>query len=80
MEVVLAVTKSCHHCSIIEKELGERGIPYAVRYVEDHPELVERYGLKHSPNVIVDDELVFRGMPAMSELQRYFDELKMRER
>lgn len=77
MEVILAVTKSCRHCSIIEKELNERGIPYETRYVEDHPELAKHYHLMRSPNIIVDGEPVFRGMPDLSELQRYLDELKL---
>jgi len=76
MNVILLVTRSCHHCPLIEKELQNRSMDYEVVYVEDHPDLAARYGTKKSPNLIVDGELVYRGMPEMAELTRYLDELK----
>jgi hypothetical protein len=33
---------------------------------------VESYNIKHSPLIIVDDEVVFNGMPTMSGLEKYF--------
>jgi hypothetical protein len=54
MEVILAVTKPCHHCPILEGELKARKIPYEIRYVEDHPQLIHEYGIQQSPNL---DEL-----------------------
>ncbi len=78
MEVVLAVTKSCHHCPILEKELKSMHVPYCVRYFEEHPEMIKQYGLKRSPFVIVDGEVVFNGMPSISDLAQYFKENKWR--
>jgi predicted thioredoxin/glutaredoxin len=72
MKIELAVTRTCHHCPILEAELKNMGIPYPVRYVEDDPDLQARYRIKGSPNILVDDELVFRGMPELSELRAYF--------
>jgi len=72
MKVELAVTRSCHHRSILEAELKKLGIPYSVRYLEDDLEMQKKYGLKGSPNILVDGELLFRGMPAISELEKYF--------
>ncbi|MDW7772879.1 MAG: thioredoxin family protein [Desulfobulbaceae bacterium] len=74
MEVILAVTRSCHHCAILEKELKRLHVPYCVRYYEERPEIIEKYGLKRSPVVIVDDEVVFNGMPSISDLEKYFKE------
>lgn len=74
MEVILAVTRSCHHCPILERELKRLHVPYCVRYYEEHPEILEKYGLKKSPVVIVDDEVVFNGMPSISDLEKYFTE------
>ena len=76
MNVILLVTRSCHHCTLIERELQDRNMDYKVLYVEDHPDLAARYETKKSPNLIVDGELVYRGMPEMSELTRYLDKLK----
>jgi len=71
MKVELAVTRSCPHCPLIEAELKKLGISYSVRYVEEDEELQKKYNLKGSPNILVDDELVFRGMPAISDLREY---------
>lgn len=76
MEVILAVTKSCHHSPILERELKRMEVPYCVSYFEDHPEVIEKYGLKKSPVVIVDGQVVFKGMPSISELERFFSERK----
>ncbi len=78
MEVILFVTRSCYHRSLIEAELKARHIDYEIRYVEDNPELVAQHGIKHSPNLIVDDELIYRGMPELPELKRFLDELRTR--
>ena len=76
MEVILAVTKTCNHCPVLERELKKLGVPYCVRYHEDHPEMIEKYKLKHSPVVIVDGEVIFNGMPNLSALREFFLEKK----
>lgn len=72
MNVEIAVTRSCQHCSIIETELKELGIPYSIRYAEDDVEFQNKHNIKGSPNILVDGELIFRGMPAISDLRAYF--------
>jgi glutaredoxin len=72
MKVELAVTRTCNHCSSLEAELKKLGVPYSIRYVEEDPELQKKYTIKGSPNILVDGELVFRGMPAISDLRAYF--------
>jgi glutaredoxin len=71
MNVELAVTRTCHRCPIIEAELKNLGVPYSIRYVEEDAELQKKHN-KGSPNIPVDGELVFRGMPAISDLRAYF--------
>ena len=73
MKVIIAATKACHHCPMIKRELKRLSIDSSVCYFEEHPELVERYNIKHSPLIIVDDEVVFNGMPTISALERYFN-------
>lgn len=60
MEVTILATKSCNHCPLMERELSEYDIPYEVRYFDDHPEWIEQFDLHMSPNVVVDEEVVFR--------------------
>lgn len=74
MKIELAVTRTCHHRPILEAELKKLGLPYSIRYLEDDADLQQKFNLKGSPNVLVDGELVFRGMPAVSDLKTYFAE------
>lgn len=74
MEVTIAVTRSCPHRSILESELKRMHVPFSVRYYEEHPDMIKEYGLKRSPVLIVDGEVVFNGMPSISELEHYFKE------
>ena len=76
MNVIIAVSGNCQHCALLKKELEQMGIPYEVRYAEEDPAFFERFGLRGSPNVIVDDALVFRKMPEISAFRRYFEHRK----
>ena len=72
MNVRIIATRSCSHCHDIERDLKDLAIVYEVLYVEDHPEVVQRYNIRHSPNLVVDDEVVFRRQPSEAELRALF--------
>ena len=72
MDVMLIVTKTCTHCRNLENELQFLQIPYRVCFVEEHADLVEKFAIRHSPNLIVDDEVVFRRQPTEAELRTLF--------
>ena len=72
MEVRIIATHTCSHRHNLEQELKSLGIIYEVLFVEDHPDIVQRYGIRHSPNLVVDDEVVFRRQPTEDELRVYF--------
>jgi rhodanese-related sulfurtransferase/glutaredoxin len=63
MEIIIAATKTCPHRPSLENMLQDAWIPYKVHYFEDHPEIVEKYHLKHSPLLIVDEKVKSIGMP-----------------
>ena len=73
MDVLIIATKTCTHRSNLEQELDGMQIEHRICFVEDSPDLVHRFGIRHSPNVVVDDELVFRKQPKEVELHVYFD-------
>lgn len=73
MDVVIVATKHCTHRKNLEKELACLHIPYRVCFVEDRPDLVQKFSIRHSPNLIVDDEIIFRDQPTDSELHTYFN-------
>ena len=69
MNIKLVVTKTCSHCHNIEKELNDLGVVFEKKFVEDNGELVKKYNIRHSPNIIVDDEVVCRNQPTEGELK-----------
>lgn len=72
--VVIFATRSCQHRPVLEKYLRQLGVEYKVAYFEEHPEKFEQLGLRHSPNLIVNGEVVFEDMPSLPELRQYFEE------
>jgi hypothetical protein len=72
MDVMIIATKACTHRQNLEKELESLHIPYRVCFVEDCADLVEKFAIRHSPNLIVDDEVVFRRQPTEAELHAVF--------
>ncbi len=68
MEIVIAATKTCQHRPLLEEILQNAWLPYKVIYFEDHPELLEKYQLEHSPLLIVDEKVESIGMPGMDKI------------
>jgi len=69
MDVLIIATKGCSHCINLAKELNDLGIDHMLVYAESEPELVEKYSIRHSPNLIVDGEVKFRRQPTEKELR-----------
>ena len=66
MKILIAATKTCSHRPLLEKVLQEAWLPYKVNYFENHPEIFEKYELKHSPLLIVDGKVASVGMPEIA--------------
>ena len=73
MNVMIMATKDCSHCKNLSKELEDIGIEHNVIYCEEVPDLVKKYSIRHSPNLIVDGEVVFRKQPTEDELKALFN-------
>ncbi len=72
MNVKIVATKGCSHCLSLQHELMDMGVVCEVLFVEDHPDVVATHGIRHSPNILVNDEVVFRGQPSPHELRQFF--------
>ena len=48
------------------------GIPYSILFAEDDVEFQNKHNIKGAPNILVDGELIFRGMHTISDLRVYF--------
>lgn len=46
MNVRIIATRGCSHCHNLERELKDLAIVYDVLFVEDHPEIVQRYSIR----------------------------------
>lgn len=57
MKIVLLTSKTCH-CVAVEQELDMLGLSYERCDIEDSLELAERFGIRHCPTLIVDDQRV----------------------
>ncbi len=69
MNVMIIATRDCKHCVNLAKELDSLGVEYRLVYAEEAPDLVAKYGIRHSPNLIVDDEVKYRRQPTRQELR-----------
>ncbi len=72
MDVKIVATRDCSHSQGLQHELRDMGITFEVLLVEEHPDMVVTHGIRHSPNILVNDEIVFRGMPTPLELRQFF--------
>lgn len=52
MNVKIIATKSCSHSPGPQRELSELGIPFEVLFVEENPDVVVAYSIRHSPNLL----------------------------
>ncbi len=76
MNVVIIATKNCNHRPMLEKNLQSLGVSYSVQFVDDYPELIPKYDIRRSPNLVVDEQVVFRPgtgktLPTPAELNDY---------
>lgn len=72
MDVTLLVTKSDFCLPNLQDEFQCLAVPYHIEYIENNPELVITHNIRHSPNILVNGQLVFRYQPGLAELKEYF--------
>ena len=76
MENILFTTPTCPNCKMAAALLDKAGIPYTKLFAEKNPDLVEKYGIKQAPTLVIGadstDFLKFRGV---SDIRGYLGEL-----
>lgn len=72
MNVKIIATRSCTHRPNLERELQDLDVKYDVVYVEENQDVVSKYAIRHSPSLVIDDEVVCRGQPSETELKALF--------
>ncbi len=78
MKIEIITTHSCSHRVGLERELQDLGYAYELFYVEEHPDIVALYGIRHSPNLVVNGKVICRGPEALpeGELRRLIEALQ----
>lgn len=74
-ENLLFVTEHCSNCKIATAILDQNGVSYKVIQAEKHKNLVQEYGVRQAPTLVVNDESQVQTFPNASEIQRYVDSL-----
>lgn len=69
MNVTIIATRGCSHRANLERELQDLGVDYELIIVEEEPEFIEEFDIRHSPNLMIDGEIVCRRQPSESELR-----------
>lgn len=72
MNVKIICTHECTHAPRLAEELRHLGVVHDIVYVEEAPEMAMRYAIRHSPVLVVDDEIVFREQPDETQLREFF--------
>ncbi|ABX13041.1 glutaredoxin [Nitrosopumilus maritimus SCM1] len=67
-KIEILTTPSCGNCKVVEAMLDEMNIKYTVIDVTEKPEYLEKYPIFTAPGVVIDDKLVFTGIPKKHEL------------
>ncbi len=71
VQLTLLTTKTCPNCKIAEKFLADNGVNYTKLFAEDNASLVETYGIRQAPTLVVTGSDGFEKYAGVSEIMRY---------
>ncbi len=75
--VMLFATKTCPNCKIAGEFLTKAGIEFEKLYADENIELVEKYGIKQAPTlVVVENGVEVAKASNVSNIKKYIDSLK----
>ena len=76
-EVLLFATKTCPNCKMAAVFLEKAGIPYKKVLADENVDLVNKYGIKQAPTLIVADNGVEVDRAVnLSNIKKYIDSIK----
>lgn len=70
MSIQLFCTRGCTHRPNLERELKHIGVAYELIFVEDQPDLAVRLRIRHSPTLVMDDQVLCIGQPTEGHLKQ----------
>ena len=76
VQLTLFATKTCPNCKIAEKFLTDNGVSYVKLLAEENAKLVETYGVRQAPTLVVTGSDGFETYAGLSEIMRYVNTAK----
>ena len=70
MKVQILTTPGCSNCGILENMLEKLEITYDLIDVTEKPEYLEKYPIFTAPGLVINEKLVFTGIPKIDELEK----------
>ena len=79
-KLVLVTTRTCPNCHQVEALLQKQGILYEKMLAEEHPKLMEEYGVRQAPTLLIEEETSKPKLIAgVGPIQRFMTEYKVRK-
>ena len=73
---ILFATPTCPNCKLAAALLDKAGIPYEKMIAEEHPDLVEKYGIKQAPTLVMINGDSFEKFRGVSDIKGYLSAVK----
>ena len=70
MKIEILTTPGCSNCKVLEKMLDDMGISYDLIDVTIMPDYLEKYPIFMAPGLVIDEKLVFTGIPKLNDLKK----------
>ncbi|MBQ0025913.1 MAG: ribonucleoside triphosphate reductase, partial [Lachnospiraceae bacterium] len=73
---ILFATPTCPNCKLAAALLDKAGVPYVKMIGEEHPDLVEKYGVKQAPTLVMINGDSFEKYRGVSDIKGYLTAVK----
>ncbi len=73
---ILFATPTCPNCKLAAALLDKAGVPYVKMIAEEHPDLVEKYGVKQAPTLVLTNGESFEKYRGVSDIKGYLTAVK----
>lgn len=70
MKIEILTTPGCSNCKVLEKMLDDMGISYDLIDITIKPDYLEKYPIFMAPGLVIDEKLVFTGIPKLNDLKK----------
>ena len=73
-KATLFARQTCPNCRIAEQQLTKAGFPFEKLIAEEHRDLVEKFGIKGAPTLVIEDAAGVRKYYGVPEIKAFLKE------